>query len=209
MGAILFDLDDTLFDHALAMSAFLRAEFNIGGETLARVLALDGRGRGPREPFCAAVGALVDLPGAEVWGAVQRSFGGYARLTAPDVVARASERFVVGVLTNGGRCNQMNKVRALGLAQWIDPDHIIISAQVGVAKPDPRAFAAALDAIGGIPATTVFVGDDPVDDIAGARGAGMRCCWVARGRSFPDTPAPDWTIESIADLPSAWDEFPT
>ncbi|HUA69895.1 MAG TPA: HAD family hydrolase [Solirubrobacteraceae bacterium] len=50
---------------------------------------------------------------------------------------------------------------------------VIDSTVVGVAKPDPRIFEVALELAGADPGATVHVGDTLVNDIAGARAAGI------------------------------------
>ena len=61
---------------------------------------------------------------------------------------------------------------ALGLATLLDT--VVLPADAGAAKPDPRIFAHALAQIGVEPAAAVYVGDDPQDDIDGAQRAGLR-----------------------------------
>ena len=56
---------------------------------------------------------------------------------------------------------------------------IVDSTQAGVAKPDPRIFRRAAEALGIPLADAVFVGDSPARDMAGAKGVGMRHIWVA------------------------------
>ena len=53
------------------------------------------------------------------------------------------------------------------------------SARVGVEKPDPRIFDAALTALGVPPREALFVGDSLPRDMAGARGIGMAHAWLA------------------------------
>jgi putative hydrolase of the HAD superfamily len=48
------------------------------------------------------------------------------------------------------------------------------SDEVGYRKPHPRIFHETLKRAGGDPAHAVHVGDNPVDDVVGAQGAGMR-----------------------------------
>ena len=50
---------------------------------------------------------------------------------------------------------------------------IVDSGALGIAKPDPRIFAPALDALGTDPARTLHVGDSVHYDIRGAQAAGM------------------------------------
>jgi putative hydrolase of the HAD superfamily len=58
-------------------------------------------------------------------------------------------------------------------------DCLIDSSRVGVVKPDPRIFQAALDRLGIEPHEAVFVGDNPGRDMEGARGLGMPHIWLA------------------------------
>ena len=50
---------------------------------------------------------------------------------------------------------------------------IVDSGVLGVAKPDPRIFAPALEALGTAPARTLYVGDTVHADVRGARNAGL------------------------------------
>lgn len=54
---------------------------------------------------------------------------------------------------------------------------VVISAEVGAAKPDPKPFLIAVDALGVPPKRTVHVGDS-ADDEQGARAAGLRFAWA-------------------------------
>lgn len=71
-------------------------------------------------------------------------------------------------------------------------DHIVISADVGVAKPDPRIFHLALDDLGVSPREAVFI-DDFEENIEGARETGMHAIFfrdpgqiIAELRQFLD-----------------------
>jgi REG-2-like HAD superfamily hydrolase len=63
---------------------------------------------------------------------------------------------------------------------------VAISGTLGVAKPDPRIFKAALDEAGADPAATVHVGDQPVNDVAGALAAGITPVLIDRFGRHPD-----------------------
>jgi putative hydrolase of the HAD superfamily len=52
-------------------------------------------------------------------------------------------------------------------------DKIIISAEEGIAKPDPRIFRIAAERLGVRPQEAVFVDDRP-ENVQGARAVGMR-----------------------------------
>lgn len=58
---------------------------------------------------------------------------------------------------------------------------------VGHPKPRPEAFAALAGALGLAPRELLYVGDDPVIDVVGARDAGLRSAWMnRRGHDWPD-----------------------
>jgi putative hydrolase of the HAD superfamily len=66
-------------------------------------------------------------------------------------------------------------------------DAVVISAEVGVAKPDPAIFRTALERLGAKATDAVHVGDSVEHDIAGARAAGLEAVFVARnGAQAPD-----------------------
>jgi putative hydrolase of the HAD superfamily len=68
-------------------------------------------------------------------------------------------------------------------------------------KPHPQAFAAVLEALGGIdPARAVFVGDRPLDDISGAKRMGMRAVLLPNDVVPGYDVTPDATIERLGDL---------
>jgi putative hydrolase of the HAD superfamily len=66
-------------------------------------------------------------------------------------------------------------------------DVVVISAELGAAKPDPAIFRAALERLGVTPAEAMHVGDSVEHDVAGARAAGLEAVLVARnGAEAPD-----------------------
>ncbi|QDH11021.1 HAD family hydrolase [Nocardioides dongxiaopingii] len=64
-----------------------------------------------------------------------------------------------------------------GVRHLIDGD--VYTSEIPWTKPSPRAFAAALDAVGATdPARCVYVGDRLFDDVWGAQNAGLRAIHV-------------------------------
>ena len=77
-------------------------------------------------------------------------------------------------------------------------DAVAISAELGVAKPDPAIFRAALERLGVGARGAVHVGDSLEHDVAGARAAGLEAVLVARnGATAPDGVR---TVASLAEL---------
>lgn len=81
-------------------------------------------------------------------------------------------------------------------------DSVVFSAEIGWRKPSPRIFAAALDALGTPASATVMVGDSEVQDIAGARAAGMRAVLLRRSGADTSSTA-DAVIGSLSELTGA------
>jgi putative hydrolase of the HAD superfamily len=63
---------------------------------------------------------------------------------------------------------------------------VAISGALGVAKPDPEIFKAALAEAGADPAATVHVGDQLVNDVAAARAVGITPVLIDRFARHPD-----------------------
>ena len=65
-----------------------------------------------------------------------------------------------------------------------DFDAAVISTQVGAIKPDPRMYAAILEAMRAEPGDCLFV-DDKAENLEGAVAAGMRAVQMARSEALP------------------------
>jgi HAD superfamily hydrolase (TIGR01509 family) len=82
----------------------------------------------------------------------------------------------LGVVSNSdGRVEEA--LEAAGLRGYFDV--VIDSARVGVEKPDPRIFHAALERLGVPPEEALYVGDLYEVDVVGARAAGMDAVLLA------------------------------
>jgi putative hydrolase of the HAD superfamily len=85
-----------------------------------------------------------------------------------------------------------------GLASLLDG--VVSSAMVGVTKPAPELFRAALDIAGVAPQRALHVGDSLENDVAGAQGLGMRAVLVARDGTGPGAGGVT-TIRALTELP--------
>jgi putative hydrolase of the HAD superfamily len=57
-------------------------------------------------------------------------------------------------------------------------EQIVVSAEIGIRKPRREIFAAALNAMRLTPADAVYVGNDYIKDVMGAKLAGLQAIWV-------------------------------
>jgi putative hydrolase of the HAD superfamily len=76
---------------------------------------------------------------------------------------------------------------------------VAISGKLGVAKPDPEIFKAALTEAGADPGATVHVGDQPVNDVAAARAVGITPVLIDRYARHPETDAAH-RVEDLLEL---------
>lgn len=209
--ALLFDLDNTLFDrqhwHQRFCGEQLRRSSLAAGEQeslLPQLMERDQWGYSPREEYFTWFAEQLKLPetGAELWRGYCRWFRDALR---PDVELTAlleplQERFLLGLVTNGSSEQQRNKLHGLGLAGHFDV--IVISEEAGVKKPDPAIFQTALRQLECLPAETWMLGDDPSRDVAGAMALGMRSVWISHQRPWPvELTPPEVVIPTIHHLP--------
>ncbi|NNC11235.1 HAD family hydrolase [Planctomonas sp. JC2975] len=115
---------------------------------------------------------------------------------------RSDANLRLALITNGPSAQQRSKLTAIGIDDLFDA--VIVSAEIGVAKPHPAIFTAALDAIGARPEHAVHIGDNLEADIAGAAAARVRSVWVDRhgaSTSAPIAGRPDHVISDLRVLP--------
>ncbi len=112
--------------------------------------------------------------------------------------------FRIALATNGGAAG-IPLVRAalgrVGLEAYFDA--VFTAAQIGVEKPDPAFFRAALEGLGLVSREAVMVGDSYPNDVAGAKGAGLRAVWFNERESpCPDLhPLYDAELRTMTQLP--------
>lgn len=115
----------------------------------------------------------------------------------------------LGIITNGPTDHQLKKIKQLNLERWIDSENMIISESSGFAKPDPRIFDLATTLFEMDAAKTLYVGDNFDNDVNGAKEAGWQALWFNhRERQQPESPwSCDAEIRCFTQLPKAINEW--
>ncbi|SDJ72109.1 HAD family hydrolase [Streptomyces indicus] len=194
--AIVWDIDDTIFDYASADSLGMQAHLTAEGLT---TRTLDDWKRITREHWARFEAGLVDWEGqrrdrvraftgeqlsdAEADNWFERYLGHYEAawslfpdtLPALDALAGAYRH---GILSNSSLLNQDRKLRTLGVRDRFEA--VLCAAELGVAKPEAAAFHAACEAMGLAPHEVAYVGDQPDTDARGAVEAGLLGIWLDR-----------------------------
>ncbi|GAM66300.1 5'-nucleotidase YjjG [Vibrio sp. JCM 19236] len=81
-------------------------------------------------------------------------------------------------------------------------EHVVISEQVGVAKPDKAIFDYALQKIGNpCKSRVLMVGDNLFSDILGGNNSGIETCWLnTQDAAMDEKVLPSYTVASLSDL---------
>ncbi|MGT2929325.1 HAD family hydrolase [Streptococcus dentasini] len=114
----------------------------------------------------------------------------------------AESGVTLGVITNGPKGHQQQKIKQLGLQEWFLSERIIISSDVGVAKPDQAIFDLAYHAISLPLSQCYYIGDSFENDVKGAKGAGWKSIWFNRRDNslFEGDLRPDKIVSSEEEL---------
>ncbi|MBP2349505.1 putative hydrolase of the HAD superfamily [Kribbella aluminosa] len=197
MKAVVFDLDDTLFDHSGSAERGLRGwvaelgvpptdelvarwfeiEERVYPAWLAGELTHQGQRRERMRQFLPLLGLTVPTTDA----GLDEVFEGYLKLYRGNWVAFPDARpalevargngWRIGVLTNGSTAQQNAKLSAIGLADLVDV--VCASESLGVSKPDPLAYQRVCEELGVEPEDALMVGDNLELDVLAARKAGL------------------------------------
>lgn len=123
----------------------------------------------------------VEMPGA--WAVLDRL---------------AAMGIAIGIVSNGAEASRRELVQRLGFDRRIRT--LVSSERAGARKPDIRIFELAARELDVAADRCWFVGDHPVNDIQGARAAGMRAIWLAGFHRWPDDGVAPTTIAALSEL---------
>jgi putative hydrolase of the HAD superfamily len=109
----------------------------------------------------------------------------------------------MAIVSDAQPCFAGAEIRTVKLESYFDP--LIISANYGFRKPDPRMIRLALDNIGLEPGEVIFVGNDMYRDIYCAKQLGIKTVFFAStsGAQSYEEVVPDYRIIHFKDLPPA------
>ncbi len=212
---LLFDLDNTLIDREAAFVRFAKnfceehlrnATSMSQDEIVARMVRWDEDGYADRAAMFAKWADEWPEAGLEPERLLPYYRSEMKRHVEPDadnnrLLADLNRRGVPwGIVTNGSTTGQQVACQSAGLDQLAP--FIIVSEAAGYKKPDPRIFRDALNLTGlASPEHVLFVGDNPLADIEGAKRFGMKTAWVRRGRLFSDgLQPPDYVVDHVSEL---------
>ena len=180
----------------------------------------------PRLTFLAALGSVIarggehrdvfPIFGADDWqlrmASVEGAYGGFTEddlypdaLSALAALRERGHRIAVVANQPASRADEL---RAIG----VEAEVLVMSEELGVAKPAPAFFARALELMGSPePGDVAYVGDRVDNDLLPAMAAGMRAVWIRRGpwgviQHPPDGTRPALTVDTLDELVERIDE---
>ena len=120
----------------------------------------------------------------------------------PELLERLSARYGLGIIANQ-KPGLEGRMERFGILPYFK--EIVGSGDLGISKPDPRIFLAALERANCAPQDAVMVGDRLDNDIAPAQALGFTTVWVRQSYGGLGDPAllprqPDHIIDSIGQL---------
>jgi 5'-nucleotidase len=211
ISAVLFDLDDTLFDHrgcardaletvrashprfremafAELEQAHSRFLEELHHDVMVGRVPLDAARNERFRRLFAAAGVTAGDDLAQRAASMYRERYAASRRAVAGAAALlplVRSRARVGIVSNNLLEEQREKLRVCGLDGFIDA--LVVSEEAGTAKPDATIFALALERLGCTAGEAVMVGDSWPADIEGARASGIRAIWFnPRHEPVPD-----------------------
>lgn len=176
VGGVLEVVDDAAWPARFAERCATR--LGMRPERLAELLGAAelpdaGTRSGVEEEYWSRFGAAIGAD-AEALAAMRADFWNAYCGTADEALLAEARRLVgrvgLAILSNSGDGARREEERRYGFAAVFDP--ICYSHEIGVTKPDPRAFEIALAAMGAAADRVLFIDDAPVN-IEAARVLGM------------------------------------
>jgi putative hydrolase of the HAD superfamily len=212
--AILFDLDCTLIDRPASLALYAGLFVNHFRErlrdaeqlVLAQFAQVDQNGYLPRATCWARLRTKLDwtdpASDTELDDLWKIRWPGCA-LAASDARQTlehlAAAGYALGIITNGPAASQEAKIDTLGIRHLMRV--VLVSEAVGVAKPARAIFRQACRDLGLQPCDVWFVGDNPVNDVIGSRGAGLVDVWMRGHAPWPEGHRPPtYTVDRLGQL---------
>ena len=113
---------------------------------------------------------------------------------AREALITISDRYPVGIVTNGFLETQQMKIEKMGLDEFTDI--FVITEEIGVMKPHPDVFDHATGKAATERNKILYVGDSYSSDIKGGSDAGWKTAWYT---AFIDTIKEEQTADFIFD----------
>ena len=212
MRAALFDLDETILDRSGSLKDFvtwqatgmLRYSIHDTHRFVDRFIALDQRGMVWKDKVYELLideFEITDWSVDELLNVYLLTFCAFCKPRKGAVAAIEEFRrngFKIGLVSNGKTPFQERNFEALGFTELFDC--VIVSGAVGIKKPEKAIFELACRMAGADISSSIFIGDNPVADIKGAKSAGMTTIYVPAHFNHDQCEYADCTVADLSEL---------
>jgi HAD superfamily hydrolase (TIGR01549 family) len=124
--------------------------------------------------------------------------GIYIYPDAMKVMDALGEKYKLTMITNGASKWQREKIEKLSIGGYFD--EILVSGELGHHKPSPVIFQEMTQRTGVNSSEIIYIGNDYIKDIHGAKSSGWRTAWVKRTDEVRDETVPNYTINELSEL---------
>jgi len=120
---------------------------------------------------------------------------------AIELLENLKPRYSMSVITNGLKEVQRPRINKLQMNHIFKS--IIVSDEIGVAKPDVKFFEHSYNSISNPPPKSqiLVVGDNLKSDILGGNNFGVDTCWLSHKKQNNSSIKPTYTVDNLFDLP--------
>ena len=210
--AIIFDLDETIHDRTATLRSFLAKQH--GSFELSQHLSersFIDHYMTYQQNGCILAEDVYDRLSSEFsFGAElrdrlisdYRSDFGSAAIPFPnavEVLKNLSKDYRLGMITNGSAETQNRKIDSLEIRGLFRS--IKISGEEGVKKSDKEIFLRCLSELETEPSKSIFIGDNPDDDVMAAKIHGFRTIWM-RSAFFTLPESCDEVVDRFSEIPT-------
>jgi len=94
-----------------------------------------------------------------------------------EMLANLAADYRLGIITNGSPDLQERKLNITGLSPFFDAKNVIVSEEIGWAKPHPLVYETACHRLETRAGKSLMIGDNYKNDVLGARQCGLQALW--------------------------------
>ena len=211
--SVIFDLDGTLLDRDASVQQFISVQYDrltnelshiSKNDYMTRFIELDCHGHVWKDKVYQALVTEFVIEGIS-WQALLEDYEirfQFHCVPFKFLIEMLDELkqqgYLLGIITNGRGQFQARAIEGLGIREYFDA--ILISEVEQIRKPQIEIFERAMNRLGVLASDSVFVGDHPEADIAGARGAMMKTIWK-RNSYWAEAKEADAIIDKLSEIP--------
>ncbi|ERP96995.1 haloacid dehalogenase [Acinetobacter sp. COS3] len=184
--AVIFDLDQTILDRTTSLIKFLSWQINFFQLVptmkkelfIQRFLELDDNGKVWKDRVYEQLTHEFSIDHVSRDILLESYINDFNKFSCcfehieKTMTQLKQQGYLIGLISNGRTPFQEHNFYALGLTEFFSS--IIVSEAIGFRKPDPRIFLLSSAQLDTPPQNCIFVGDNEIADIQGAKDVGMK-----------------------------------